>query len=677
MRKTISLFAAIILLHGCAKPPSPAAPAEKLPPIRIDKVDLDQDGEAEVVIENDCLKLIALLPQSKGVEKYETRFVWGGWITDAISKPVGLNHMVGRYFRHGDIDWDHAHYLGLPDQFEKTILLDETETLRKELLIGVGVLSREKGPAAKGAKWTLAETAPWTFKVEDRPDGAKIACFTQNLNTSYGYAYELTRRILVEPERSVFRIETTLRNTGAKPIDTDWYLHPFFAYGGYGGECWQEIPLALGDKGEVRRESFALPTMQPPGTVWGWLTPPELGGENWFATGGGEKELFFAARWEFPLLRLRNWLRGRTYAIEPFTKIDLLPGKEATWGMDIILGSGLSQVAHVDRQGAFDARISKPDQFEILFMPTAPIEDGLVHIRIESLGGVGIFDETRPIKKCAAGSTCRVPVDVLLPDDRPVRVKIAVTVEAKKLIEASRVVNPRGAARGPSMKRLAGKRVLIVADSNDPTRRNELLYLCAALGREGASIESASPSKLPALSPFHVVVLLSAADLDAGGLRRYLEAGGGLFATAPFAMSLQPMLPTGGMPEPVERVERPPMPQRSGDPQAENIPALRIHLVPGIEHPIRRGLPLYPETVQSIGRFYHVKPGRGADVVLRYTDGHAPALILDSGKRVAVFMSPLAWGEPAHWILWGTFSEYHRELMIRIVIWCCEKGKAT
>ncbi|NOZ22795.1 MAG: hypothetical protein GXP25_17080 [Planctomycetes bacterium] len=674
MKKLLLLLVSVFFLQGCA---NRRKPAEKAPPVRIVLSDLDKDGEAEVVIENDYLKLVALLPQGKGVEKYDTRFVWGGCITDVISKPTGLNHVIGKYYRDGDIDWNHPHYLGLPDQFEKRVSLDATEVMQSELLIGVGILARQKSPTGKWSKWTLAKTAPWTFQVEDRADGGKTARFTQNLTTDYGYAYELTRRIRVEPESSVFRIETTLRNTGNKPIHTDWYLHPFFAYGGYGGECWQEIPLSIGEKTGARTESYALPTMQSPGTVWGWLTSPELGGESWFATGGGGKELFFAARWDFPLLRLRNWLRGHTYAIEPFTKIDLPPGKDSTWGMDIILGSGMSRVAHVNRHGAFDARMPKADQFEILFMPTTPIAKGNIHIRIESQDGVGIFDETRKIKNCEAGATRRIPVDVLLPDESPVRVQVTVTEGTAKRMQAARIINPQKAVPGPPAKRLAGKRVLIVSDSNDRTRRNELLYLCAALRREGASIESASPAKLPALSPFDAVVLLSATGLDFGDLRRYVESGGGLFATAPFDISLRPLLPIDGIPERIEMTDRPKMPERSGDPRAENIPALRNHLVPGIEHPIHQGLPLYPQTYQSIGTFYRVKAKRDSAVVLRYSHGSSPALVIDSKKRIAAFMSPLAWGEPPHWILWGAFSEYHRELMTRIVIWCCGGEKGT
>jgi len=90
-----------------------------------------------------------------------------------------------------------------------------------------------------------------------------------------------------------------------------------------------------------------------------------------------------------------------------------------------------------------------------------------------------------------------------------------------------------------------------------------------------------------------------------------------------------------------------------------------------------RDLPLYHDANQSIARFYRVKQAKGSAVVLRYTNGSSPALILDSERRVAAFMSPLAWGQPPHWILWGTFSEYHRELMTRIVAWCCGEKEGT
>jgi len=673
MTRTVIPMIVLLFLCGCRAERENAGPTETGKTLKIEQVDLDEDGETEVLIENEYLKLVALLPQTKREEKYATRFVWGGWITDVIFKPTKLSHMVGEYFRHGDIDWDHRHYLGLPDQFEKTIPLEETDTVRKELLIGVGVLSRKKSPQGKWSKRRLEQTAPWEFGVAER-NGTRAIQFQQRLATTYGHAYQLVRSIHVAPGRSTFRMETTLRNTGTKPIDTDWYLHPFFAFGGYEGECWQEIPLRLGEGKPTRAQSFAMPIMKGTGTVWGWLTPPELGGKSWFATGNRGKGMFFGAAWGFPLLRVRNWLRGHTYAIEPFTKIDLAPGKEATWSMDIVLGSGMWRAVDVNRHGALDIRMTKDGACEVVFMPTQRRSGAVVHAQAEGRKGLFQFNKKAVLPVCTPDEPGRVVLDIPPNKNESLRVSAAIVDGNETLLEGCRALGRDEGDPLEPRKRLCGKKGLLVVDPKDRGRRNVPPYLSAALGREGMALDQVSPAELPAdLKPYDVVLLLGVTGVPADRIEAYLKSGGSLFATPPFDEKLLPLLPVEGKPELVERCEWPTMPRQSGDAKAENIPALRVHLEPVGDRPITAGLPFYPATFQSIARLYRTKEKPGSRVVIRYSTDRLPALILSPKNRTAVFMSPLTWGQPAHWILWGTFSEHHRELVTRIVAWCCRR----
>lgn len=639
--------------------------------VAVRKADLDKDGEAEVVVENAYLRMTAFLPHTKREEKYATRFIWGGWISDVIYKPAGLTTTVGKYLPPRNTDWPDPFNFGLPDQFEKTLPLEETDQLRRELLIGVGVLARRKSPDGKWSKSALETSAPWSFDVETQAGGVKALRFAQDMPVQSGYGYRLRRTILVAPNSSSFHIETSLRNTGEKAMDTDWYLHPFFAFGCYEG-CWQEIPLSLGPGQPVRRESFLMPIMAPKGTVWGWLTPMEMDGKQWYATGCGTKGLFFATRWDFPLLRLRNWLSGRTYAIEPFTKIDLPPGQEKTWGMDFVMGSGMARAVDVDRHGALDLRLPEGGPWEAVFLPARRLPQG-AELRVRGLNkqGAELLAEKIALPPCAPDRPAHVGLKQIALRPDVSQVSAAVLLGQEKGPEGARSVGER--PLGPP-NRLTGKRSLLAADPKDPMQKNAILYLTAVLAEEGMKVDQALPSELPAdLKGYDVVIALGAMGLPVDRIAGYLASGGALFAAAPLDEALLRLLPISGKPESVEMKEWPKMPVQSGDPRAENIPALRVHLVKAGDHPLTQGLPFYPETDQSVARFWRVGAKPDAQVALRYSTDQSPALVVSADGRIAVLLSPVMWGEPSHWILWGAFAEYHRELMVRIVGGCCGK----
>jgi len=656
-----TLLLLLLLLPACEEMPRKG--------VLLRCADLNDDGERELVIENRLVKLVVLRPENKGEEKYDSRFVWGGWITDVILKPINFNAVIGGFFQQGDIDWK-KHPTGLPAEFEKRILINSEGETATFLKIGVGEMKSRKLPDGRWAKGKLIKTFPWTMSVLDMEDGSKKITFAQS-GASGSAAYTLTNSIIVPPDKPTFGMEVSLGNTGDIPLDTDWYVHPFFSFGGFGGKCWQCIPLSLGG-GRMRYECFALPTMEAPGTVWGWLTPREIGNERWYATGCEKNGAFMVVRWNYETLRIRNWLHGHTYAIEPFVKLDLKPGEARTWCVDVMLGSGMDGVNRAAPEGALSVQRNRGNRIRVKFYAAAHLKDVSFRMAIREGSKEVRFIAEKVFGTLAPGETAQWECNA--GENAYGRaIKVSVLSGGMEILSHQLHCPTREneAFERKWRERMRGKKVLVALGAGDErTMLREKLYLQSCLKNLGVNADFFE-GEIPALEGYRILLMNGAVkNLEAEAIRKWLEKGNGLFACAPFPSSLSEILPVSGG----ELIESEPFrwnAQRSGDEQFESLWSRRWHLQRVAPHPITDGLPFWSETNQSIGRFYRVAVKRGGRVLLRYSPVHSPALVVGrvGNGRVAVMMNPVLWGEPRHWILWGAFSEYHRELLQRTVGW--------
>jgi opacity protein-like surface antigen len=87
--------------------------------------------------------------------------------------------------------------------------------------IGVGLLKKDSGDYFFGTRY---EIRPAGFKVIAKADKITIHCKSENAN---GYAYEYEKEI--ELTESGFVVKYYLKNTGAKTIITNEYIHNFIA----------------------------------------------------------------------------------------------------------------------------------------------------------------------------------------------------------------------------------------------------------------------------------------------------------------------------------------------------------------------------------------------------------------------------------------------------------------
>jgi len=91
---------------------------------------------------------------------------------------------------------------------------------------GVGLLLRDDDPRYRfWIPYPLAQRFRW--QVSSSP---LAATFVQVGEPFRGTAYRYTKRVVLDPAQPVLRIESTLANTGDKPIATDHYCHNFLRF---------------------------------------------------------------------------------------------------------------------------------------------------------------------------------------------------------------------------------------------------------------------------------------------------------------------------------------------------------------------------------------------------------------------------------------------------------------
>ena len=94
------------------------------------------------------------------------------------------------------------------------------------LKLGVGLLRRDDDPGYRfWIAYPAAERFPWEVAV-----AAQSAAFVQVGKPFRGTAYRYEKRVVLDADLPVLRIEHALANTGEKPIATDQYCHNFLRF---------------------------------------------------------------------------------------------------------------------------------------------------------------------------------------------------------------------------------------------------------------------------------------------------------------------------------------------------------------------------------------------------------------------------------------------------------------
>jgi hypothetical protein len=225
----ITLFAA---RPAVAKDSAPTSPCAQLPNSDHPKVSLRSGGTEAVVY----------LPDKEQGYYRATRFDWSGvvacvsvhghkffgeWFAqydplknDSITGPVEEfrtdNGVLGHYPPNSALTTIHTEAIGYDDA-------RPGETFLKP---GVGFLKRtDERPYSSGALYPIVDGGKWTVKVLQR-----TIRFQQVLNGANGYSYVYTKALSLDSDGMGLTLSHSLKNTGAKTIDTKVYDHDFFVF---------------------------------------------------------------------------------------------------------------------------------------------------------------------------------------------------------------------------------------------------------------------------------------------------------------------------------------------------------------------------------------------------------------------------------------------------------------
>ena len=109
----------------------------------------------------------------------------------------------------------------------KAVGYEEAKEGEPFLKLGIGLVARGKRPEYFFFEaLPVAERFRWEVTVAGR-----AATFVQAGKAFRGTAYRYEKRIALDPEEPLLRIEHALTNTGEKAIETDQYCHNYFRFG--------------------------------------------------------------------------------------------------------------------------------------------------------------------------------------------------------------------------------------------------------------------------------------------------------------------------------------------------------------------------------------------------------------------------------------------------------------
>jgi uncharacterized membrane protein len=695
MAKRIALQAVLLVLAG-----SLAGALEST----IRYADLDDDGQAEIILANQYLK-VELMSGVPPVEtplswyqrvgrwfrkpevvppKYGKRFVWAGWIHNIEFLPTNRRWFTNKI--QGKETWD-----GIPEEFGETVKMAKLEDGSFACLkMGIGE-AIGKGLCLRGSL-KLTKPAPWQFDTKTTEDGTAVVTFTQQVDTEYGYGYIYKKEFRLPADSSVLQVTRTLTNTGANPIHTTWYSHGFWgqAGNGYDAGCWSTIPLQnlAGDKADVNTMPCRVgdPT---PTTYWGPISAEEIA-EPWYASGYTPSREVFVNRFSERLAWSRVWTHAQTYSCEPFVLIDLGPGETKTWTIARAAVHGLDGAAAEGPGAVVD--LGGPDQhwLDISLATYQPLAGVQVRLRYRPDGSdKDLIDQTVTLAKCGPNWPGRVRLERHRLAGTPSVFQITATHSGRVLLDTTRRISPHTAGLPPAWLGAAkGKRAVVLAKTHrvddvvKPTPAT--FYWAFALQRAGFDVTVlpiGEATEEGALAGTQVVVVsgpVRVPDKLVGQLTDFVDGGGGLVMTGPLDLrpfELSDLLPISAVTADVVAQGLAP---RDGTREFLDASKFRYQLQLNASHPAVADLPLYPATLQSIGRMQVVEPRDNAQTILTYTGPEglqprvaSPALVVGThGQgRVAVFASPINWGTPQQWCIWSRLGEYHQQFFGQLAQW--------
>jgi hypothetical protein len=287
-------------------------------------------------ISNGTLRAKLYLPDpAKGYYR-ATRFDWSGQIESLQFR--GHNYF-GQWFDTYDPRL-HDSILGPVEEFLSDGIglgYNDVKPGESFVKIGVGAIRKPEEKAFQQFH-TYEITDPGKWTVRQFPDRVE---FTQELRDTAGYAYLYKKTVRLTKGKPQLVLEHSLKNTGAKPIETSVYEHNFYVIDGQpaGPDFTVKFPFAVHAAADLKGLAEAR------GNQFTYLKELEKGQSVYTQLQGfGDMPVDYDIRVENsaaragvrqtsdrPLAKLVFWSIRTTVCPEAYIDMKIAPGKEFTW----------------------------------------------------------------------------------------------------------------------------------------------------------------------------------------------------------------------------------------------------------------------------------------------------------------------------------------------------------
>ncbi len=290
-----------------------------------------------VTLDNGVVKAKVYLPDAKKGYYRGSRFDWSGMVRQV--------HWNGHTF-FGELKGSHNpkkhdHAAGPVEEFgmDKPLGYDEAKPGESFIKIGVGhLLKSGKGPYRFHKSYKIQKAGDWT--VEKTKDSIS---FTQELKDDRGWGYLYTKTVKLTGEPAGLVLERTLKNIGAKAIETNFYNHNMIIIDGrkigpeyrFVSAADLTIPDNLKAKWAKRGATIGAREITFDKTVSGAL---------WAKVEGREGKTFKDVKvinkdagvgvqlsCSAPLSKFNIYIEKTALCPEPFHRFNIEPGKEVKW----------------------------------------------------------------------------------------------------------------------------------------------------------------------------------------------------------------------------------------------------------------------------------------------------------------------------------------------------------
>jgi hypothetical protein len=294
----------------------------------------------KAVITNGAVTAVVYLPDPDKGYYRSTRFDWSGVVPCLSYK--GHNYF-GVWFSHYDPMINDA-ITGPVEEFRSSDGLSSinyAEAKPGELFLkpGVGMLRKvDDSPYKFGFAYPIVDKGTW--KVHATKEAVTI---TQTLRSPTGYAYVYEKTLRLDKHEPVLILEHKLKNTGAKPIDSQVYDHDFYMIDGAPTGPGMAVHFNFTPKPDKPFEPRAkidgndivyLEELGQHQSVFGWVTGYSGNASDYdFTTENRTTGVGVQQTSTSPISLFNFWSIHTTICPEAYIHVSAAPGETANWNI--------------------------------------------------------------------------------------------------------------------------------------------------------------------------------------------------------------------------------------------------------------------------------------------------------------------------------------------------------